>query len=274
MMTTSEWTLIKRLRNASPSVAISATKRQTKKFISKTLENIHDFGFGRRINLTAFRKIDSLSFGAQIALNVLGGILISLGATMVILADLGATTTDVLLTGLNQQLGISIAIASFGFLFGLIAFMLAVKARIGLGTVVIPLSVSASFTYSFALIPEPQNIASQLLYFSCGLFVIATGVGTGASAGIGMGVYESICRRLSEMTDWHPQLVRLGWELLILATGILLGGAFGLGTLIAAFATGWILQFMNSAIGDYLVGRRIRTGSKNLIAQGFNHVKD
>ena len=190
---------------------------------------------------------------------------------MVILAKLGATTTDVLLTGIREQTGISIAGASFGFLAILFVIMAVTRAEIGLGTVVVPLSVSTTFTFSFLIIPEPHNLSAQLLYFPIGLVVIATGVGIGASAGIGMGAYESICHRVSDINGWHPQLVRLFWELTVLGVGISLGGAFGAGTIIAAIATGWILQYMNSVIGDYLLGRRIRTNCEQPLAQGHTY---
>ena len=88
-----------------------------------------------------------------------------------------------------------------------------------------------------------------------------------------MGAYESICHRIAEVRDWHPQIVRLLWEFSILSIGISLGGAFGIGTLIAAVATGWILKYMNSAIGDYLLGRRIRTNCETPLAKGYEYAK-
>ncbi len=243
-----------------------------RRFFTRSYYNILNFGLGRRINFSAIRKVNVPTIGARIFLNITGGIMVSLGATMIILAELGATTTDVFLTGLREQTGVSIAGASFGFLGILFALMGITRAKIGLGTIVIPLSVSTTFTFSFLIIPEPHNLSAQLLYYFLGLVVIATGVGVGASAGIGMGAYESICHRVSEINGWHPQLVRLIWELTVLGVGIFLGGAFGIGTLFAAVATGWILGYMNSVIGDYLLGRRIRTNCERPLAQG--HIYD
>jgi len=241
------------------------------RFLTRSCHNIVNFGLGRRINFTAIRKVNVPTLSGRILLNAIGGVLISIGATMVILAKLGATTTDVLLTGIREQTGISIAGASFGFLAILFVIMAVTRAEIGVGTVVVPLSVSTTFTFSFLIIPEPHNLSAQLLYFPIGLVVIATGVGIGASAGIGMGAYESICHRVSDINGWHPQLVRLFWELTVLGVGISLGGAFGAGTIIAAIATGWILQYMNSVIGDYLLGRRIRTNCEQPLAQGHTY---
>jgi len=242
-------------------------------FLWKTSRNVLNFGLGRRINFTAIKKISVPNIGAQIFLNIAGGALISVGATMIILADIGATTTDVLLTGISHQTGLSIAAASFGLLTILLILLGCVRAKVGVGTIVIPLAVSTTFIYSFSLIPNPHNFGAQLIYFLTGLFVIALGVGIGASAGIGMGAYESICHRIAEVRDWHPQIVRLLWEFIILSIGISLGGAFGIGTLIAAIATGWILKYMNSAIGDYLLGRRIRTNCETPLAKGYEYAQ-
>ncbi len=242
-----------------------------KRFFTKTRINIFNFGLGRRINFSAVTKLQVPTVTAQVLLNMAGGFIISLGATMVIMANLGATTTDVLLTGLSKQTGITIAGASFGFLATLFIVMGLTRAKIGIGTAVVPLSVSTTFTFSFSVLPEPHNALAQFLYFIIGLFTIATGVGIAASAGIGMGAYESICHRISEIQGWHSQIVRLMWELIVLAVGISLGGAFGPGTLIAAISTGWILQYMNVAIGDYLLGRRIRTNCQQPLARGYSY---
>ncbi len=263
--------LVKKYRIVKIQLHTGSIIPTLQRFLIRSYHNIANFGLGRRINFSAIRKVNVPTISGRIFLNAIGGVLISVGATMVILAKLGATTTDVLLTGIKEQTGISIAGASFGFLAILFVIMAVTRAEIGLGTVVVPLSVSTTFTFSFLIIPEPHNLSAQLLYFPIGLVVIATGVGIGASAGIGMGAYESICHRISDINGWHPQLVRLFWELTVLVVGILLGGAFGAGTIIAAIATGWILQYMNSVIGDYLLGRRIRTNCEQPLAQGHTH---
>ena len=243
----------------------------TKHILFRTYSNVLNFGLGRRINFSAIKKVHVPTTGARVFLNIFGGFVISMGATMVMLADLGATTTDVLLTGLSKSTGISIASSSFAFLGFLFVIMIFIRSRIGIGTILVPLSVSSTFTFSFLLIPQPHSLSAQLLYFLIGLFVIATGVGIGASAGIGMGAYESLCSRMSELFGWHPQMVRLVWECIVLVAGISAGGAFGPGTIIAAFATGWILQYMNVAIGDYLLGRRIRTNCERPLARGYSY---
>jgi len=263
--------LVRRYRITHIKLLMGSTIPMLRRFFTRSYDNILNFGLGRRINFNAIQKVNVTTMSARLLLNVLGGVMISIGATLVILAELGATTTDVLLTGIKEQTGVSIAGASFGFLAILFVIMAITRAEIGLGTVVIPLSVSTTFTFSFLIIPDPHNLSAQLLYFALGLVVIATGVGIGASAGIGMGAYESICLRISDIRGWHPQLVRLIWELAVLVVGISLGGAFGVGTIIAAIATGWILQYMNSAIGDYLLGRRIRTKCQTPLARGHEY---
>ena len=132
-------------------------------FLWKTSRNVLNFGLGRRINFTAIKKISVPNIGAQIFLNIAGGALISVGATMIILADIGATTTDVLLTGISHQTGLSIAAASFGLLTILLILLMCVRAKVGVGTIVIPLAVSTTFIYSFSLIPNPHNFGAQLI---------------------------------------------------------------------------------------------------------------
>ncbi|MDG1845213.1 MAG: hypothetical protein P8J01_02355 [Acidimicrobiales bacterium] len=241
------------------------------RFVAITYRNTLRFGLGRRVNFSAIKKINVTTTGARVGLNAVGGFLISMGATMVVLADLGAGTTDVVLTGISATFSVSHASASFAFFAVICLIMLATRSKIGAGTILLSISVSATFCYSFILVPEPSNFGTQLLYFIFGLFVIATGVGIGASAGIGMGAFEAICHRLSEISGWHSQKIRLVWEITLLGIGIALGGAFGPGTLIAAIATGWILKYMNVFIGDYLLGRRLRTDCQQPIARGHSY---
>jgi len=241
------------------------------RFITLTYRNALHFGLGRRVNFLAIKKISIPTTGARIGLNAIGGSVISIGATMVVLADLGAGTTDVVLTGISATFSISHAYASFAFFAVICLVMLATRSKIGSGTIFLSISVSATFCYSFLLVPEPNNYGTQFLYFFIGLLVIATGVGIGASAGIGMGAFEAICHRLSEISGWHSQKIRLAWEITLLGIGIALGGAFGPGTLIAAIATGWILRYMNVFIGDYLLGRRLRTNCQQPLARGHSY---
>jgi uncharacterized membrane protein YczE len=240
------------------------------RFIVLTYRNTLRFGLGRRVNFSAIRKINVPTNGARVGLNALGGFLIAMGATMTVLADLGAGTTDVVLTGISATFSISHAYASFAFFAVISLVILVTRSKIGAGTIFLSISVSATFSYSFLLVPEPTNFGTQFLYFIIGLFVIATGVGIGASAGIGMGAFEAICHRLSEISGFHSQKIRFVWEITLLSIGIALGGAIGPGTLIAAIATGWILNYMNIFIGDYLLGRRLRTNCQQPLARGHS----
>ena len=56
------------------------------RFLTRIYHNFVNFGLGRRINFSAIRKVNVPTIGGRILLNAIGGVLISIGATMVILA--------------------------------------------------------------------------------------------------------------------------------------------------------------------------------------------
>ena len=108
-----------------------------------------------------------------------------------------------------------------------------------------------------------QGIA-QTFHLSIGMasFVVALGmilfaliydksqihVGTGlyASASLGRGSYEAVTFALAEKNNWQVKIVRMALDILVVIIGVLLGGKFGLCTIITVIISGPIIQFVNA----------------------------
>lgn len=75
--------------------------------------------------------------------------------------------------------------------------------------------------------------------------MFAVGTGLYASASLGRGSYEAVTFALAEKNHWQIKFVRMALDILVVVTGVLLGGKFGR-TLITVIISGPIIQFVNA----------------------------
>ena len=62
--------------------------------------------------------------------------------------------------------------------------------------------------------------------------MFAVGTGLYASASLGRGSYEAVTFALAEKNHWQIKFVRMALDILVVVTGVLFGGKFGVCTLI------------------------------------------
>ena len=76
--------------------------------------------------------------------------------------------------------------------------------------------------------------------------MFAVGTGLYASASLGRGSYEAVTFALAEKNHWQIKFVRMALDILVVVTGVLFGGKFGVCTLITVIISGPIIQFVNA----------------------------
>ena len=79
-----------------------------------------------------------------------------------------------------------------------------------------------------------------------GVILFAVGTGLYASASLGRGSYEAVTFALAEKNHWQIKFVRMALDILVVVTGVLFGGKFGVCTLITVIISGPIIQFVNA----------------------------
>ena len=84
--------------------------------------------------------------------------------------------------------------------------------------------------------------------FIVALVMILFAVGTGlyASASLGRGSYEAVTFALAERNNWQVKIVRMVLDILVVIIGVVLGGKFGICTIITVIISGPIIQFVNA----------------------------
>lgn len=163
--------------------------------------------------------------------------LYGLSLTLLLRADLGLDPWDVFHQGLadtvDWSLGTVIVLTSFAVL----ALWIPLRERPGVGTVANAVLVGLGVEVFSAIIPEIDDLWLRWLLLALG--VVGNGVATGMYIGAGMGpgprdgLMTGIARRRGTV-----RVVRTAIELTVLATGIVLGGTFGIGTIVYAVAIG------------------------------------
>ena len=168
--------------------------------------------------------------------------LYGLSLTLLLRADLGLDPWDVFHQGLADTVGLSLGVTIVLTSFVVLALWIPLRERPGIGTVANAVLVGLGVEVFSAVIPEVESIWARCALLALG--IVGNGIATGMYIGAGMGpgprdgLMTGIARRRGSI-----RVVRTSIELAVLATGIVLGGTFGVGTVAYAVTIGPLAQF-------------------------------
>ncbi len=172
----------------------------------------------------------------------IGLVLYGVSTALFVHANLGADPWDVFHLGMAKQLGISFGTVIILTGAAVLLLWIPIRQMPGLGTVsnVIVLGLAADAT--LAVLPPLESMVarSALLAGAIVLNAIATGMYIGA--GFGPGPRDGLMTGLHARTGWSLRGIRTAIELSVLLIGWLLGGKFGVGTVIYALSIGPLIQ--------------------------------
>lgn len=176
-----------------------------------------------------------------------GGLyIVANGIVATIQANLGVNPWDVLHIGLSYQTGLSIGriIQIVGLL--LIGFSFFLKVRPSIGTLLnmIFLGLFVDLVIYLGYIPGPEALGLRILLFVTGVALFGSGCALYISAHLGAGPRDSLMLALGKIIPYRLGTVRTFMEVGAAASGYLLGGPLGIGTIIFALTVG---IFMDAA---------------------------
>ncbi|MED3764253.1 YitT family protein [Ureibacillus sp. FSL K6-8385] len=187
------------------------------------------------------RRIYAWRWGFYLA----GLCIMSLGITMVIKGEkIGVNAWDVLHIALYKTIGLSIG--SWVIITGLVivAFTsLMYKSFPKIGTWLNMLLTGGFIDFFYWLLPDADTFLFQLLYFLAGIFVLSFGTGMYISPNLGSGPRDGLMMWIVEKLGGSIKVARISIELTVALIGWLLGGPFGVGTILIAVGSGYIVQF-------------------------------
>ena len=178
----------------------------------------------------------------------LGLVVFGVSMAMVLRSELGNIPWDVLHQGLAERSGLSFGLVSV--LVGAVVLLLWIplRERPGLGTVSNVLVIGAVVDVALAVLPDlevspgERQWALRTVLFVGG--VVLNGLATAAYIGsrFGPGPRDGLMTGIVRRTGGSVRLVRTAIEVLVVALGWLLGGTFGVGTVLFALAIGPLVQ--------------------------------
>ena len=180
----------------------------------------------------------------------IGFLLYGLAIALIVRANLGTGTWVVLEVALANILGIQIGTMTVYMGFFVLIIALALRERVGWGTLGNILSIGPWLNLFLGLISTPKgNFALQVGMFLLGVLIqgIATAVYIGVDAGAGP--RDSLMLAIHRTTGVSIRLARGAIEIIVVLIGWLLGGPLGFGTVEFALLIGpsvqWAFKLFN-----------------------------
>lgn len=87
------------------------------------------------------------------------------------------------------------------------------------------------------------HIWVNALIMLLGIVIFAIGTGFYAAASLGRGSYEALTFSLAEKNNWQVKIVRMVLDVVMVVTGVMLGGKFGICTIVTILISGPVIQF-------------------------------
>jgi uncharacterized membrane protein YczE len=171
-----------------------------------------------------------------------GLVLYGVSAGMIVLAALGLDPWDVLHQGLSRTFGLGIG--TWAILASLVVLLLwwPLGQRPGLGTLCNAVVVGVVIDLMLSTFHPPHEAWARIVLLVCG--VLGNGLATGLYIGAGLGPGPRDGLSVGIAARGHSmRVVRTSIEAMVLATGFLLGGSIGIGTVFYALAIGPITHW-------------------------------
>jgi uncharacterized membrane protein YczE len=169
---------------------------------------------------------------------ILGLALFGIGDALVISSEIGNAPWSVLAQGLSLRFDISIGLATVFVGAAVLLLWLPLKRRVGLGTILNIFVISAFIDLGLMIFPQASTQLFGVGYVIGGTLLVGLGSALYLTCGLGAGPRDGLMTGLHEKTGVRVGRVRLTLEVIVLISGALLGGTWGLGTALFAVMIG------------------------------------
>lgn len=183
----------------------------------------------------------------KIMIIIIGSIIAAYGITLAMYAGFGGATLAVLWQGISKTFHISIGMASLIVAVVMLVFVLFYdRSQIHIGTVLYQIVYSFCVDLFARVHVYSTHMWINVLLMLLGIMLFAIGTGFYAAASLGRGSYEALTFSLAEKNGWQVKAVRILLDAVMVISGVLLGGKFGICTIVTILISGPIIQFTAS----------------------------
>ena len=168
--------------------------------------------------------------------------LYGLSTAMFIRSDLGADPWNVFHLGVAKLLAMDIGTVII--LTGVLVLLLWIplRQRPGLGTISNVIAIGLAADVALRFIPAIDSLMVRSLLLVSAVIVNALATGMYIGAGFGAGPRDGLMTGINARTGWSVRSVRTAIEVSVLLFGWVLGGTFGVGTVLYALSIGPLIQ--------------------------------
>ena len=159
----------------------------------------------------------------KIIIIVVGSVVAAYGITLALYAGFGGAPLAVLWQGISETFHVSIGMASM---------------------IVAIIMITFAFFYDRSQIHMySAHLWVNALIMLLGIILFAMGTGIYAAASLGRGSYEALTFSLADKNGWQVKAVRMILDIVMVVIGVILGGKFGLCTILTIILSGPVIQF-------------------------------
>ena len=183
----------------------------------------------------------------KIIIIVIGSVIAAYGITLALYAGFGGATLAVLWQGISRTFHISIGMASLVVAMVMIVFAFFYdRSQIHIGTILYQIVYSLCVDLFANAHVYSTHLWVNALIMLLGVMLFAVGTGFYAAASLGRGSYEALTFSLAEKNGWQVKVVRMILDIVMVIAGVLLGGKFGICTIVTIIISGPVIQFTAS----------------------------
>ena len=170
--------------------------------------------------------------------------LYGISMALFIRAELGNMPWDVLHQGLAGRLGWSLGTVTIVVGALVLLAWIPLRQRPGVGTVSNVVVIGLAVDAALAVVPTPSSLPLRVGLLVAGVLLNAVATAAYIGVHLGPGPRDGLMTGLVRRTGGSVRLVRTSIEVAVVATGWLLGGTLGIGTVVYAVAIGPLVQVL------------------------------
>ncbi|MEG3630343.1 membrane protein YczE [Streptomyces poriticola] len=163
-------------------------------------------------------------------------------SALLVRSGLGLEPWNVLHQGLAELTGLSMGLVLTLVGAAVLLLWIPLRQRPGLGTVSNVLVIGAAMDATLAVVPDVHALPARVLLMTAGIVLNGAATGLYIAARFGPGPRDGLMTGLHRSTGVSVRLVRTAIEITVVATGFVLGGTVGAGTLLYAVSIGPLAQ--------------------------------
>lgn len=182
----------------------------------------------------------------RIVKGLLGCFLVSLGTVFMLYAELGLNPWGILHQGISNQTSLTFGQASQILGLAIIILTLFYKVIPGIGTIINMYFIGKfiDIIKDVFVFPMPKHLVVRIILLFVGLIIMAFGIFIYLRENLGAGPKDGLMILINKKTNLDIGRIRILMEVSALILGYIMGGKFGIGTIIVALGLGPIFKYI------------------------------